>query len=413
MQGNKGGPAIALSLMKVLNEEFKSHEVDANWVMSVPSHIGEYKQELIWSQTYKQKILPTAYASSLIRAFWSLRELKNAIRYIRTYIKANVVLQMSALVYVGPPSDSGSWKKNLLSQRFFDFALSKLTRTPMVAWTQSYGPFSTVSTKIVAKADLNTQTTIFCRGADCAAEVQNLLPNKIVKDYPDVACSLPYSTTDGQNLIKLITGSYREDSSLCTLSLSSVFYDKSLKKGENSNDVLREYVSIIETIASNFDKVILLPHTFRPLRKDPRKCDFALSEKVFQEYNIVNENNKCVYLSTEDISCTQIKSIISNASLHIGGRYHSIIASLSSHVPTIALSWHPKYLDALRQYGQDNYHFDIFSENSSDIEQLIQECKTYRANIIDRLKRSQLTIEDQIRQNAKEWVNDCLLKSSL
>ena len=84
--------------------------------------------------------------------------------------------------------------------------------------------------------------------------------------------------------------------------------------------------------------------------------------------------------------------------MHIGARYHSIIASLSSAVPTVSYAWHSKYQDIMQLYGMEKYVFEQ-SQPATALLQLVQELEENHMKIQNTLKKNQLNLEEQIHQN--------------
>ncbi|NIN03283.1 MAG: polysaccharide pyruvyl transferase, partial [Hydrotalea flava] len=55
----------------------------------------------------------------------------------------------------------------------------------------------------------------------------------------------------------------------------------------------------------------------------------------------------------------ELKGIIGRCDLFIGARMHSNIASISMHVPTVALAWSHKYHGIMKMVEQEKYVCDI------------------------------------------------------
>lgn len=63
-------------------------------------------------------------------------------------------------------------------------------------------------------------------------------------------------------------------------------------------------------------------------------------------------NSPLVYVvNTVDMSGENLKWIISKCDVVIASRYHTLIAAISTNVPSVALSWHFKYKEALNHVG--------------------------------------------------------------
>lgn len=376
LQGNKGGPAIALSLMDSIRKEMGEVE----FVFAVPSNKEEWLYEVEWAKKYDVEIVREVGPKHFVPPYMFMsnrfRELKN---WCSALLSSNAMIEMSAISYVGPPSGNGKVKDVILSGRFRHFFLSFLLRKKMLAWTQSYGPLSSKSVRFFAKFDLRRQPVIFCRGDDCQQAVRKLLPNKKTFSFPDVAVSLSFDRDWGKTYIEsLVFGSDK----LVTLSPSAVLYKRAAKDG-GMNSHVEFCVRLCLLVESLGFHVLLVPHTLRPSNPGPKVCDLAVSKLV--ESCVKSPNVKVV---TEDLSPIELKSVISNAEMHFGARYHSVVAAVSSGVPAMAMSWHPKYKDILRGYGAEGC---VLAENNNCDESLafVQWFISNHKNIRDKIAQEQ------------------------
>lgn len=402
LQGNKGGPAIAISLIDSVQSYFKAKGVNVSFILSVPSGKYEFSQEQKWANYYGLKVVGSVTLISLLKAIYSRQSRKYLMLWIRALRESDSLLQMSAISYVGKPSSNGSLFQVLRSQRFFDLVLSLFFRRKLVAWTQSYGPLNTFWLRIICAFDLKRQSIVLCRGDDCVKEVVNLLSTSTAKSYPDIAITLRYDKSAGLDYLqeKFGKSDYGSDT-ICTVSLSSVLHSKSVAT-RGGNETFDFYVKILEKLSLQYDKIILVPHTHRPLRRSSLVCDYELSRQLIHR---LNEKNNILDLNLvdEDLSCEMLKSIISNADLHLGARYHSVVASLSAGVPTISLSWHPKYKDIMRKYGCEEFVCDIFEENTTAIYQLLDIVYDRRLKLRTILQSSQTQLLSEINNNLNDF----------
>ena len=254
---------------------------------------------------------------------------------------------MSAVCYTGPPI--GTTRTSTLN-RFKYFIVARVLRKKFLAWTQSYGPFSTPTIRFLARIDLKRQPIVFCRGEDCREAMEELLPAVRTETFPDVAVSLDHDHDWGVRRVAEYWPQLRGD--LVTLSPSAVLYQKSLGDG-SGNDHVRAMAALTEDLIAADRSVLLVPHTLRPDRHDPNICDWAVAELVRK----VVDDPRCA-VEGDDLSPTELKSVISTAHIHIGARYHSVVAALSTGVPCLSLSWHAKYRDLMRMYGVERFVVD-------------------------------------------------------
>lgn len=401
MQGNKGGPAIALSLMKQLNKYLESPQ----YVFSVPRGKA-FLYEQSWAARYHVTVVED-YSYADILPGLNLRNnstpLKRLKRWIKECLSADLWIEMTAISYVGPPI--ARTRNTLLGKRFRYFLTSIMHNKPYLAWTQSYGPFSNMLVKFLAKLDLARQPIIFCRGATTLEKVKEILPDKKLYSFPDVAVVLNYDAEWAKNYVRKIFDT-QNINNFISLSPSSVLYAMTHGNGFENKHIL-DMIDIIGHLLSNSHPVCLAPHTLRVHHSDPKKCDYAVSKIIKDHFR----DEPRVILINDDLSPVELKSIISLAKVHLGGRYHSIIAALSAGVPSLSLSWHYKYDDVMEQFGLNEY---IYLENDSSdsthliqlTDKLLEEEKTIRKNLI----KKQEEFNTLIDKNTKLFLNTSCLK---
>ena len=168
LQGNKGGPAIALSL----KQQITRYIPDARFVFAVPPG-EEFRHERKWAPRYAVGVVEDFVWSDVLPRGGPRRMLNKAarlVRWIRTATSCDAVIDMSAMSYIGPPvrPEASVLHRNRL--RFFLACRSLLL--PFVAWTQSYGPFSTPLIRRLARWDLGRLGHVLCRGEESLGHVR-------------------------------------------------------------------------------------------------------------------------------------------------------------------------------------------------------------------------------------------------
>lgn len=343
LQGNKGGPALALSLMTQL----RRLRPDLTFTLAVPGD-AEYRHEERWAARYGVAITANLRAGDLLPPFaFAPARWRRSSAWRQQAARSAVVLDMSGIAYVGPPEGSNA---AALQGRFVTWLGSRLVQRPLRAWTQSYGPFSTPLVRLLARLDLGGLPEIYCRGDDCLHAVQELLPGKPALSFPDVALTLPYDRSWGERHVAerfgLAPGGY------VTLSPSAVIHQRTHDAAGNGH--VRRLAALCRWLQAQGQRVLLVPHTFRPGRHDPDHCDYGVALAVRQEL----AGLPGVDVLADDLAADELKAVIAGARVHVGARYHSLVAALSAGVPALSLSWHPKYRDLMRQYGVADFVHD-------------------------------------------------------
>lgn len=387
LQGNKGGPAIALAL----KEQICRYDPWATFTFAVPG-AEAFPYEQRWARRYGVSVVEELNTADFHPLQWlhrPMRQAGNWHRWAAALLDADCMLEMSGVSYVGPPLGRTG---GVVLGRFRRFLMARLLRRPMVAWTQSYGPFSTATICAMARLDLSRQPIVLCRGEDCCRTVAGLLPDKQLRSFPDVAITLPYDRDRGAMLLRQEIG-VRPEARLVTISPSAVIHKQTMQAGGRSAHE-RQVERLIEALIEREYQVILVPHTKRPQRPDPLVDDFTLARRIAERIE-----DRAVSLVRSDLSPIDLKSMISHAAVHVGGRYHSIVAALSTATPALAMSWHEKYRDLMRVFGLDRYVIDSTQQNPDAIVAMIAELESHARSHQSTMKAAQRDCEQKIDEN--------------
>jgi polysaccharide pyruvyl transferase WcaK-like protein len=387
MQGNKGGPAIALALAHAITAVLP----DVELVFSVPGGPEDWPHELQWAERYGVRIVRRVDLSHVVPPYCFKRQRWSVFRAWWKELRASdALVQMSALCYFGPPAGPGTLRSVVLSHRVFDFLFSMLARRRMIAWTQSYGPFSTWPVRLLARMDLRRQSVVFCRGESCRSEVEGLLPGVTTMDFPDVAITLPYDRSWGKDyLLK----QFAVDPPLVTLSPSAVMYERAGGRGGENGHVLGCKEICRELLRMGFS-VLLVPHSLRRSGSAPERCDLAVARAVCDP-----GADARIRVVDEDLSPSALKSIIANAEAHVGARYHSVIAALSAGVPAVSLSWHGKYRDLMEAYGMEA--FVVEEGDPASVPRRVGEMCSQRSDLRHKLGQRQIELQKLVAKNVE------------
>jgi len=117
---------------------------------------------------------------------------------------------------------------------------------------------------------------------------------------------------------------------------------------DGQNRYVAEHVKLIKHIRETLGlKVLLVPHEIWPSGRDDRHVISDICSRC---------DSRCgVYCLTEDHSAADLKAVIGCSEAVIGSRYHSLIASLSMGIPSMAISWSHKYEELMQSTGMVEY----------------------------------------------------------
>lgn len=206
--------------------------------------------------------------------------------------------------------------------RFISYTLDKLTvekiGVPLILGPQTFGPYNSVLSKVVAKKAINKADFIVSRDLLSQKCLEGLNVKKEIQVGTDLAIGLPYSAND-------------KNEKSVGINISGLLWpDK--KEGTKTNFSLKcDYKNfIINTIQLCIDKgydVHLISHV---------GADYPVCCEMKQLYPTV----KLVDLFETPVDA---KSFISGLEIFIGSRMHATIAALSSNVPVIPVAYSRKF----------------------------------------------------------------------
>ncbi len=211
---------------------------------------------------------------------------------------------------------------------------------------QTYGPFNSANSEKKAKKVFKNAYKIYCRDE---------LSQKLLKDrfginksilVSDMAFILPYQ----KNMYSF------SKSKKIGINISGLLYKGGFHK-ENQFNLSLNYPELIDklilTLSQDYE-VHLIPHVI-DLRDNAYDDDFKICK-------ILNNKFPGTILAPPFSTPIQAKSYISNMNIFIGSRMHSTIASFSSGVVTIPISYSRKF-EGL--FGSLNYPYVINAKQES------------------------------------------------
>lgn len=115
------------------------------------------------------------------------------------------------------------------------------------------------------------------------------------------------------------------------------------------NAWMKVAADIVSEVSNKFSsRIYLIPHVTLPYSDD------YLFMKNMMHY--IDKQDKEVFLVPPIYNAAETKWIISNMSIFAGARTHSTIASISSHIPTLSLSYSMKAVGINKDvFGHDSY----------------------------------------------------------
>lgn len=177
------------------------------------------------------------------------------------------------------------------------------------------------------------------------------------------------------------------------LEMTSYSFGESTGIQERQEKYIQLMATIVDYIVNKLDAdVCLLPHMYGGLLSNNKNDDRQVSNIIFN--NLVNKSRVTViqgkYMPDE------LKGIIGNCDLFLGGRMHATIASTSQSIPTITFAYGEKYYHIIGEtMGQTDYIIDL---RNDDYNAVLQET----INKIDTLWENRETVIQTLKEKTNQ-----------
>jgi len=383
LQGNKGGPALALSLMSVIRRYLSS---DARFCFVVP--LWDFRLEQKWSLRYGVSVVPTVSVKDLLPPWqWQTRRMASTGALSRAMREADIIVDSSGIAFVGPPDRSGkSAILGAIANHLWTLLASRYNK-PLFRWTQSYGPFAGLFVPFIARREFARAPFLMARGYVSRHRLRQLGVKCPVYEFPDVAFCLPaakeeWAQTYLHGRVGVPSGKH-----LIGLSPSAVLRSYPSHMGAVGEVHIDFCASLLSRLLEPDWCGVLIPHTIR-VNGPASACDLDVARQIFKQLSPALQEK--VYLVEDDLDCRELKALIGRMDFFVGARYHSLVAALSMRVPTVAVGWHEKYPELLRFFGLEDTFVDArkdvpFSAMIGQVCRLFEQRMSLRNRIADAL----------------------------
>lgn len=176
------------------------------------------------------------------------------------------------------------------------------------------------------------------------------------------------------------------------INLSPLFYSDC----DNPDDIIGQniYCLIDYIINETQMNICLIPHVYNIERNTQ---DIKVLRNIFERY----KDTKRVCIVNKELSCTELKYIISKCRFFIGARTHTMIAAYSSSVPALALSYSIKSIGIANDLFGDAVKYVVSKKdliNSYDLKEIF----------IENLIKKEEHIWDLYKKTLPEYKNSIL-----
>ncbi len=346
---NFGGPSVLLSTCKVLDAYFPSAEYTL--ISTIQENDGLEKDKIIARKLGMNVYArPTPFQTLIILVYSIFSRLypgfvppdySNSAKLFRELKKSDILIDIWGIVYADE-LDYGFFRS---AYNGMHYIIGKMLKMPVIKYTADIGPFNHYWNRIFGIFYLNMADLIIGR----SEETKNLITKAGITTpvivCPDTAFLLP--TT--QNLEYQDILSKNINNSL----IIGISVSRTIEKKEKQIGIYAEVMAkLADYLITEYDaRIVLIPNEIFAQRED----DIFTAQEI---HNLIQHKNNVILISKEYFA-PELKGIIELCDIMIAARYHSIVASLSLGIPTLAISWHHKYPEIMDLFGQRKFTCSI------------------------------------------------------
>jgi len=369
---NKGCEALSYAFMENLNEILPSLTNEKVSIVNINIHDDLGK-------------IPSLYPN------YNYINIPVKLKNIKSLKKALKEIKSSDIVFDITHGDSFS---DIYGKKwFFQTCLFKFfainSKRPLILLPQTYGPYKSKISIIMAKKILNKCYKIYSRDIISTDYIKNLkIKNKEIFTTTDLAFALPYKeNSKDKQQVKV------------GVNISGLLFDDSMQQ-KNHYELKTDYCKYCDDLISKLHEdgyeVHLVPHVICDSREGRNyfENDTLACEKVLKTHPY------CKYESTFD-TAMDVKSYISKLDVLISARMHASIAAYSSGCVSIPFAYSRKFNGLYKELNY-NYVVDGRTLNTHEaVEKTLNYVKRREELLIDQNKGMKI-----VNRKLKEFKND-------
>ena len=321
---------------------------------------------------------------------------------MRAFAEADIVVDLSGISF----TDYFGTMNPI--EHSYNILLCNLLNKKIVKYSQAMGPFESKLNRFLAKIFLPKVDLLVARGKITEGYLREIGITKQIYVLADSAFLLQPAPLQRVEGILADEGINKDDGrQFIGISVNYNLY-KWCKSGDTENRYATLMAEIADYLVENLNaKVVFVPHAISPDGRDDRF--------VVEEICRIIKNKHRIYAIKKEYDPPELKGIVGQFDLFIGGRFHSIIASTSMHVPTVVIAWSHKYYEVMKMLGQEKYVCDYKTVTFDELVSKIKDIAVNKEEIENELKIKTEVAKESAMLNGKlvkELVDSLKLKTS-
>lgn len=381
--GNKGCVALTYSTLFLFDKILSENNIDYTIYLPDSHCKGKTGEESAININGKQitfKIL-NYYSSPNIKKNFALQ-----IKQLLSGGKDKSIFKQSDFILDIGQGDSFA---DIYGQRRFDsidliHRVARALNKPYCILPQTIGPFSNPKVRTNAMKSMECADMVMARDKQSLDYVQQLIPQKEVKEYIDVAFFLPYTQSK-----------FDENYTHVGLNISSLLWHGGYTKNNQFGlvcDYQKTILSIIEYFLSMPKvKLHLVGHVVVDYQHTEN--DYAVNTELWKSFNHPN-----LILAPLFMDPITAKSYISGMDFFMGARMHATIAAFSSGVPVVPMAYSRKFNGLFEDTLDYHYMADLKIQPEEEVLATIKDTFEKRKRVKEIINKRMNTIVKEREQ---------------
>ena len=339
LSGNKGAAAMLESSVQQLSaRDPKSRFVLLSMYPRSDAEQNRYPQMTVLDASPVRLGVVVNGAALLYRLLPPLRKsIAAQVPQVRALAEADVLLDEGGITFV-------DGRGKFLVYNVASILPALFVGTPVVKIAQAMGPFAEPLNRAAAKLLLPKMAAIVSRGAVTHEHLLGLgLTN--VTAGADLAFTLNVTDDDASRARAAVDMTFFEGKDVVGIAPSEV-----LRKGASARDgdYVDEVVRLIDHVTVDLDRpVLLVAHSARAHTTKTHNNDLPLCREVHARV----ARPERVLFPDDELSSQSLRFLIGRCDVFVASRFHAMVSSLATGVPTLVIGWSHKYREVLDMFG--------------------------------------------------------------
>jgi polysaccharide pyruvyl transferase WcaK-like protein len=244
--------------------------------------------------------------------------------------------------------------------------------TPVFKCAQAVGPFRSPVNRRAARMFLPRVHTLVTRGRISHENAVGLGLTNLFAGA-DYAFSLELDGTEEVATADLFDLTFFDDGDVVGLSPSVVLQKKETTEGE----YLASMIDLVERIRGLGYRVLLVPHSARTGTDKTHNNDLPLCRAIWEG---MSDRAGVLFLDRE-LTSQQLRYLIGRCDLFIASRFHAMVSSLATGIPTLVIGWSHKYEEVLEMFGLQSWAMRFSDADTATLLRRLDDLSTSRAAV--------------------------------